>query len=128
MTKSESIYTSVPGFRHVYLEDSFVLGINAEPGRVVFDIELVLIESHPAYAPPKRGEQHCYRRGLIRFENVESLSWTGQMVVKPAVDASGEQDFGGIDDLRIAEGVYALEGDFGRLEIASSPPALDLLP
>jgi hypothetical protein len=128
MTISESTYTSIPGFKYVYLEGSWVLDIRAELGRVVFDMDVVLIESHPAYAPPRRGEPYCFRRGLIRFENVESLSWTGQMLFKPAVDASGEQDFGGIDDFRIAEGVYALEGDFGRLEIASSPPALDLLP
>jgi hypothetical protein len=119
-------YRSIPGFEDIYLEDSWVLGVRAEPGRVVFDMELVLNESHPAYLPPNAGEQYCYRTGTIRFEKVEALNWTRQLVVKPAVDATGERDFGAIDVFGIEQGVYVLEGDFGRLEIRSSSPAVDL--
>lgn len=122
-----SEYRSIPGFEAIYLEDSWVLDIHAGPGRVVFEMELVLKEVHPAYSLPRPGEQFCYQRGKIRFENVESLNWTRQILVKPAVDATGERDFGSIDDFGIEQGAYALEGDFGRLEIASSPPAVDLL-
>jgi hypothetical protein len=119
-------YTSIPGFEDIYLEDSWILGIRAEPGSVFLDLDVVLNESHPAYAPPMPGEQYCYRRGAIRFEHVDSLTWTRQTMVVPAIDASGEPDFGSIDEFEIGQGQYTIEGDFGRLEITSSRPTIEL--
>lgn len=122
---SLSDYTSIPGFEDVYLQDGWILSIRAEPGSVVLDLDVVLNEAHPAYAPPVPGEQYCYR-GTIRFERVESLTWTRQSLVVPALDASGEQDFGSINEFEIRRGQYAIEGDFSRLEITSSRPTMDL--
>ncbi|PUB31810.1 hypothetical protein C8K30_101327 [Promicromonospora sp. AC04] len=120
-------YTTIPGFESVYLEDSWVLGIRAEPEHVSFEMEVVLNPSHAAYTPPVPGEQYCYRRAVIRFDRVEALSWTGQGVVLPAVDATGVQDFGSIDRFEAGPGEYVLEGDFGRVGIKSSGPTLELL-
>lgn len=119
-----STYTTIPGFEDVYLEDSWILGIHVEPGSVAFDVEVVLLETHPLYSPPGPEEQYCYRRGTIIFHQVAEVNWTGQGVVVPAVDASGEQDFGSIDEFELADGSYALEGDFGRLVVRSAEPTL----
>jgi hypothetical protein len=49
-------YSELPGLDGVYLEDSFVLGIEETSNQLVFDLDAVLTPSHPSYAPPNRGE------------------------------------------------------------------------
>jgi hypothetical protein len=122
-----SNYNIVTGFEDIYLEDSWVLGIRLEPGLALFEVELVILESHPRYTTPRPGEQYCYLRGQIRFEGVSSVRWTGQGVVKPAVDATGEVDYGAIDAFDAFDTHCELEGDFGRLEIESPWPSLNIL-
>jgi hypothetical protein len=119
-------YTSLRGFENVYLEDSFVLGIDASPGAVDFDVDLVLTPGHPSYTPPPPDQQHCYRRGHIRFGQVRSLTWSCQGRV-PAHDASGEIDYGAIDAFSAAASTFTLEGDWGRMEVESDAPVLELV-
>ena len=70
--------------------------MSGKPGELTFDVEFVLTKAHPAYAPPPPSERECFRRGTLRVVSVERLLWEGQGV-RPAVDASGELDFGHID-------------------------------
>ena len=121
-----SDYWSIPGFQGLYLEDSWVLDITARPGVLDFVIDLVLCESHPRYQAPSAGEQFCHRRGIVRFEGVSSLRWDGQGSV-PAIDATGELDYGSIDSLRVIDDAYTVEGDFGRIVVASTPPSVEFL-
>ena len=109
-------YEQLPGFEAVYLEDSFVLDVAAHPGVVRIDIEVVLTPRHPRYQPPRAGEQYCYHRSSILFESVDHLSWT-YGGLRPAVDADGETDFGGIDEFGHDGSRYVVTGDFGRLEL-----------
>ncbi|WP_241975561.1 MULTISPECIES: hypothetical protein [unclassified Cryobacterium] len=115
-------YWTIAGFAGLYLEDSWVLHIVARPGVLEFVVDLVLQESHPSYEAPQTGEQYCYRRGVIRFDTVSSLDWKGQGAV-PAVDATGEPDYGSIDALEASEDGYVLEGDFGRIAVTSAAPS-----
>jgi hypothetical protein len=119
-------YWSIPGFENLYLEDSWVLDITARPGVLELVVDLVLREPHPSYEPPKTGEQYCHRRGVVRFQGVSSLRWEGQGSV-PAVDATGERDYGSVDALRMTDDAYVVEGDFGRIAVASAPPSVELL-
>lgn len=118
-------YRTIPGFENLYLEDSWVLSITARPGSLELVVELVLCDSHPSYFRPAPGEQYCYRRGTVRFAGVTSLHWEGQGLV-PAVDASGEQDYGSIDALIVAPNAFIVEGDFGRMTVAADPPSVSL--
>jgi len=86
----------LPGLDEIVLEESFVLGIRAEPGVVIFKMEYALTEKHPAYAPPPPSERECLRRGVLRFVAVETLVWDKQGA-PVATDASGEPDYGHID-------------------------------
>ena len=119
-------YWSIPGFDGLYLEDSWVLDITARPGVLELVVDLVLRESHPSYEAPKAGEQYCHRRGVVRFEGVSSLRWEGQGSV-PAVDATGERDYGSVDALRVTDDAYMVEGDFGRIAVASPPPSVEFV-
>ncbi|MFF5495176.1 hypothetical protein [Streptomyces aquilus] len=116
-------YPQLSGFEHVYLEDSFVLGVTASPGRLSLEMDLVLTVHHPPYRPPAPGEQHCYTRARIEFLQVRSLTWTDQGT-PPAVDASGETDYGGIDALFRDGSAFHIEGDWGSIDVVSGPPGI----
>lgn len=121
-----SDYWSIHGFEGLYLEDSWVLDITARPEVLELVVDLVILESHPSYEKPLLGEQYSYRRGVIRFTGVSSLKWDGQGLV-PATDATGERDYGSVDALRATEDGYIVEGDFGRIVVASSQPSVEFL-
>lgn len=122
-----SDYWEIPGFEGIYLEDSWVLSIVARPGVLELVMDLVLQESHPSYRPPSADEQYCYRRGVVRFERISKLTWDEQGAA-PAIDASGEADFGSIDALRSTENGYLIEGGFGRVEVSSAAPLVEFAP
>jgi hypothetical protein len=85
-------YVELPGLAEIVLEESYVLGVNAQPGELTLDVEFVLTKDHPAYAPPPPSERDHVRRGTLRLVGVERLLWEGQGA-RPAIDASGELDF-----------------------------------
>ncbi|MDT3399859.1 hypothetical protein RKE29_25025 [Streptomyces sp. B1866] len=126
MNTEEVDYTNLPGFRGVYLEDSFVTDIEARPGRLSFRLDLVLTPEHPTYLPPRPGEQHCYREAVIEFTDVRRLVWAGQGT-PPATDSSGTHDYGGADSFVATGNVYRIEGDWGEIEIESEAPYIRFL-
>lgn len=97
------------------MEESYVLDIKAEPGTVTFDMEFVLTPNHPAYSPPRPSEIGCFRRGTLRLVGVRQLTWTEQRR-RPAVDASGEEDWGHVDSFEWDEIRFVFAGDFGSLD------------
>lgn len=123
MSSEKVDYPQLTGFEGVYLEDSFVLGVTASPGRLALDVELVLTARHPAYRPPAPGEQNCYARAVIEFPDIRSLTWTGQGT-PPAVDAAGETDYGGIDALYWNGSAFHIEGDWGSIDVVSGAPRI----
>jgi hypothetical protein len=108
-------YVELAGLQEIVLEESYVLGVVAGPGELSFDLDFVLTRSHPAYAPPAAGERECFKRGTLSFRQVARLVWEDQGA-PPAVDASGERDYGHIDSFEWEDGHYVLAGDFGRIE------------
>lgn len=122
-----SDYWEIPGFEGLYLEDSWVLSVVAQPGVLELVVDLVLHESHPSYRPPSADEQYCYRRGVVRFERVSKLTWEERGGV-PSIDAAGEMDYGSIDALRSTENGYLLEGGFGRVAVSSVAPVVEFVP
>jgi len=85
-------YASLPGLEHLYLEDSWVLGVYESDGVLNFDLEAVLTEQHPYWEPPKPGEMYCYGRVALTFPGVRSIEWISRGG-RPATDASGERDW-----------------------------------
>ncbi|WP_144445624.1 hypothetical protein [Inquilinus limosus] len=112
----ERSYDSLPGFEHLYLEDSFVLGLIEGEQDLQFSMEFVLTRDHPDYHPPHKNERHCYRSGYILFEGIKSKQWL-RRVFKPFHDPSGQKDYGNIDAFLCGSSGYFLEGDWGELRI-----------
>jgi hypothetical protein len=109
-------YTELPALQYFVLEESWVLGITARPGSLEIEIDLTFARDHPELRPPRQGDQIYGRVGLIRFTSVSSLDWSGQGN-PPAIDASGERDWGAIDSFTWDAATYELTGDFGRIRV-----------
>ena len=112
-------YVELPGLEEIVLEESYVLGLHAEPGELTFEVDFVLTRRHPAYVEPAASEVECFRRGALRFRGVERLLWAKQGAV-PARDAAGEIDFGHIDTFEWENRDYALGGDWGEIEVRAA--------
>ncbi len=112
-------YVEISQLRDFLLEESYVLGITAIPGAVTFELDLVLTPDHAEYRPPALNEQYCVRRGSMVFKGVTRLLWSNSGN-PPAVDWSGEEDYGQIDSFEWDEAGALLEGSWGRMEIVSS--------
>jgi hypothetical protein len=112
-------YWLYPGLEQIYLEDSFVLGIDESPGELKFELEFVLREGHPLYALPAPGDNYCYRRGALIFRGVTERSWLKR---QPAVsrDARGEADMGNIDALWQESDWFSVEGDWGSVRFRAA--------
>lgn len=109
-------YLSIAALEPYVLEESWVLGVVVSPGVVALEVDLCFSASNPELRPPRDGEYAYFRRGFIRFTGVVSVRWDG-MGLPPAVDATGERDWGHIDVLEWSETTYRVEGDFGALEL-----------
>lgn len=118
-------YSRFRGFEHVYLEDSFVLDIQTAPSSAEIALEIVLTENHPLYKTPPLDEQYCYRKARIYFPDAERVEWIEKSMI-PSTDATGNVDYGNIDEFFLANEHYHVRGDWGELDIVSSPPLLEV--
>lgn len=109
-------YHELAGLEQVYLEDSFVLGVEVLPGIVKIQLDVVLREGHPDYAAPEAGEEYCFRRGILNLEEVSEVTWR-MPEGRPAVDASGETDYGGIDSYEVDGSTHRIVGEIGVLSV-----------
>jgi hypothetical protein len=117
-------YDELPGLEHLYLEDSWVLAVEETAHELRFVVEAVLTETHAHWRPPRPGEQYCYHRVELVFSRPRSVEWLKRMEGPPAVDASGEVDFGNIDAFRWDASVFELEGDWGAVRVDGEPPSV----
>jgi hypothetical protein len=120
-------YTELAGLADIVLEESYVLSVRAQPGELTLDVDFVLACEHQAYSPPPPSEVECFRRGSLRFAAVERIVWNDQGS-PPAIDASGERDFGHIDSFEWEDDEYLLSGDWGRIEVKARGVKVVLVP
>jgi hypothetical protein len=118
-------YQAFAGLENVYLEDSYVLDIRIKQQVVELFLLVVLTEQHAFYATPPATEQYCYRKALLQFTNVGRVTWIMKSLVQNT-DAAGTVDYGNIDEFFWDGECFNLSGDWGKLEIKSSPPTLEI--
>jgi hypothetical protein len=116
-------YHELAGLEHLYLEDSYVLAIDEAGGELRFELDAVLTESHPSWAPPKPHEQYAYARLALVFPGLREITWRSR-TMRPSTDAAGEIDYGNIDTLTAHGSRYELTGDWGEVVIESDPPTV----
>jgi hypothetical protein len=119
-------YTEIPELAHLYLEDSYVLGIAEGDGAIAFELEAVLTPGHPAYAEPRPGEQHGYVKARLTFADATEIRWLrrSRQVYR---DATGESDLGNIDTCIRDGDHYEITGDWGEVRVfTSAPPRVEI--
>lgn len=110
-------YWEHAALEQIYLEDSYVFGIEECAGELVFEMEFVLRGEHPLYEPPKPSDQYCFRKGRLVFHDVKEVKWLERRDVG-SWDATGQRDFGNIDALHQDDhGWFQLEGDWGKVDV-----------
>lgn len=110
-------------FKHIYLEDSFVLNIEESEIQISFTVEMVLTENHPLYTPPSSRDKYCYKTGKIIFRRLESVSWISKNM-QQFIDADETVDYGNIDLFELNPDGYHILGDWG--EVIIEAPSLKL--
>jgi hypothetical protein len=116
-------YDQLPGLEHLYLEDSYLLGVHEGHDELRFDVEAVLTEDHPRYVPRKPDEAYTYLRVAIVFSDPRSVTWI-ERPMKPITGPDGEIDYGNIDSFTWQNDRYELIGDWGHVVIDGPPPAV----
>jgi hypothetical protein len=116
-------YWQLPGFENIYLEDSYVLSINANTISIKILLEAVLTENHPLYTPALSGEQYCYRQMTVYFPHPQTYDLVLNNISAIA-DPDGSVDYGNIDVFFMADDKYYLRGEWGEVTIVSDPPRL----
>lgn len=114
-------YEELPGFEHLYLEDSFVLGIDELPNEIRFRVEAVLTKGHPQSTEPRPNEVNSYRQLTITFPGTREIWWE-ERSMKPIRGPDGEVDYGNIDVFRWEGEHYEVVGEWGHVHIESEPP------
>lgn len=108
-------------FRGIDLNDSFVLGWQLEGDRLVFDLEISVWPESTHYYTPKD------RKAALVFQGTECIQGLVSMSeARSSTDASGEVDYGNIDELRVRPDGASIVGDFGTVEIAGGICALSI--
>lgn len=120
---AHSYYNNIEGLENIFLEDSYVLDVRENDDSIEFYLDLVITKGHPMYKEPGREVQHCYKKAKIVFPRVLGIQWNEKRFEK-FTDASGEIDYGNIDEFLFRNGKYYLSGEWGDVEINSKPPKL----
>jgi hypothetical protein len=116
-------YDELPGFEHVYLEDSWVLGVTEGVGGLRLNLDLILTDQHPKWTPAKPEERYCYVSAALVFASPHRVKWIKQPD-RPARDATGELDWGNIDSFEWDDSTYELEGGWGAVIVEGDAPQL----
>lgn len=96
----------------VELQKSYLLSWGRQANDVLLEVDALLAPGHPMYEPPRPAEGGCFRPGELIFPNAININ------VVPTDAPSGLIHF----FVELEEGHYFLEGEFGRITIASDPP------
>jgi len=116
-------YDQLPGLEHLYLEDSYLLGVDEGSNELRLEVEAVLTEQHPRFVPRRPDEAYTYLRVAIVFPNPRSVTWIDRSM-RPIVGPDGEIDYGNIDSFTFEADRYELVGEWGHITIDGPPPTV----
>ncbi len=116
-------YEDLPGFEHLYLEDSFVLGIDETASEVRFRVEAVLTKDHPQWIDSSPSEVNTYMQLTITFPQARNVWWE-ERSMRPIRGPDGDVDYGNIDAFRWDGSHYQVAGEWGHVHIESDPPQI----
>jgi hypothetical protein len=117
----------LPEFDGAYLEDSYFMGIVCEGLDLHLEVLFALTLDHPEYAPPKKGEQHCYRRGRLVLGRPSVLTLKPARGLSILSDPDGTLDLGSIELYRTASGAIVIMTEWFELTAEVTSLAVSLV-
>ena len=105
-------------FKGIDLNDSFVLDWSHMNNCLYFELEASIWPESKHYAEPKPNEYTCYRKAILQFINIVSVSGLKpKSAAMSSTDPDGSIDYGNIDTLQVVDGGFEFTGNFGNIKI-----------
>lgn len=130
MATDDSItnWTELQEFKGVDLTSSYVLSWGFSKDTLQLDVDVCLTPRHPLYEPPRPSEDAFILPAVIEFPactRIDALGWHADRADMRSL--ADQLAHGRINSLqRIAEGVYRIDGKFGRVIMHADRPLLRL--
>ncbi|MEO1246959.1 MAG: hypothetical protein AAFX56_14855 [Pseudomonadota bacterium] len=126
--KDSADWRQLREFRGVDLLASYIVGWQLDADRLEVDIDLQLSAEHPFYETPRPSEKGCIRAAVIEFPGCRSISRRGDDTPAAGIEALvAELGHGAVESFRVYDdGVYEIEGAFGRVVVDAGRPVLRL--
>lgn len=119
-------YQDIDSLRNYFFEDSYVLAIHVFAGRLSIELDVILTNSHPHYVSQKDGEQYCFRKAVLIFDQVTSITHFF-LNYDIATDVDDEKDMGNIDYLSMEGGnLFHISGPWGNIDLIADSVSVDL--
>jgi hypothetical protein len=120
-------YTNDKNFKQILFEESYVLEVIEGINSIIFIIEAALTEDNPYYTIPIDNEAYCYKNIKLIFDNVHNHKWIIPFSNKKIKSADLIEDIGTIDLFQFDKNQYVLGGEWGKIEINSAAPKIELI-
>jgi len=120
----------ITALKDIDLWESFVLDWELRGGELRIKIDAYLFPEHSSYVKPREDEWACFVDAYLIFEGTNEMEGFDALnKAKPAVDASGEKDFGHIEDFQFtALGKYIFSIEYaGQLTFKAKGVKLELV-
>lgn len=109
-------YWDLQGFEQLYLEDSYVWGVEETSEAFILRMLLVLREGHAEWRPPLPNQQYCYRDGQIRFEHPTDVDWV-ERTFEATTNLDGSVDYGNVHAIEADGQMFRIYADFGQVRL-----------
>lgn len=121
MSDKSISWTELREFRATELTKSFVLSWEQAGDTLKIDLDLSLAPEHAFYEKPRPSEGDCFRPALLEFPHCTAVAGANGAL---NIDQISHGQITGFQ--LVTDGVYALSGEFGDIEISSERPLLRL--
>ena len=127
MSDDTTNWTELREFRHVDLEESYVLSWKTEGESLLIDVDLNLRPEHAFYERPRPAEKACFRAAYIELPWCSRIALQGDSKARSVAGSINGLGLGKIHGFRrTGEGQYEISGDFGVIDILAERPMVRL--
>ncbi|SMQ74332.1 hypothetical protein SAMN06297468_2564 [Altererythrobacter xiamenensis] len=103
-----------PKLENVDLDTSYVLGVIYDDVSLTLEMDFHLLEGHPRFEHTD-AEEGCYRKGFIRFSDMEDLR-----LKKTRAADSADLDLSVIESATLDGEYFHMLGGWGEIELTAS--------
>ena len=103
-------------FVGIDLNDSFILSWKLRDADLEFEMEASIGPDSKYYEKSEPGDWTCYKKAKLIFSSIEKVEGLLPLAeAQCSTDATGENDYGNIDNLVKTENGFNIEGEFGKV-------------